>query len=227
MEAYSRAGKSDARKAKEHLARAKAYFQRHEVLRSMEETAAALEEMARGVSAADRLHLEPALRELFQLLNRTEELRSAFPKGIGYRPGVEQPLHSAFCALIRRIQAAKDRESYEETLARKQKLDKLLGYGKKLLEAGKVQDADSAFQEATALYVDEHSLFRIMGEASMNAGQARMAARYLKRAFKIENQSAEIGALLVRALEQSGNIPAARKLEAELTAQAKAGHTGS
>jgi hypothetical protein len=43
-----------------------------------------------------------------------------------------------------------------------------------------------------------------------------MAAKYLKQAVKVDKDKERSGRLLVRALEESGNIPAARKLEAEL-----------
>lgn len=207
---------SGGRAAKTHMARAKAYFQRHEVLRAVEEIAAALFVVQGGsVTGPDKLAVESALREMVALLNRTDELKACFPKGIAYKPGFEKPLHNALVQMVRLVRQAQERETYTQTLERKQKLDKLLSYGRKLLEAGKVQDADGAFQEAADLYVDEHSLFRLMGEACLAARQPRMASKYLKRAVKVERNPKLSATLLVRSLEESGNIPAARKLEAE------------
>lgn len=207
---------SDSRQAKEHLARAKAYFQRHEVLRSLEALTAALRAVQDGVSGVDKVAVDSAMREVMQMLSRAEEVLVYFPKGIPFRPGSEKALYAALSKVMERIRLAKEQESYLETLERKQKLDKLLNYGRKLLEAGKVQDAEGAFQEALECYVDEHILFRMIGEACLAVKQPRMAARYLKRGVKVDKDPKLVGTLLVRALEESGNIPAARKMEAEL-----------
>lgn len=205
-----------AKAAKENLARAKAYFQRHEVLRCIEAVVLALQAVQGGVTGTDKLAVDSALREIMTLLSRTEEVRHYFPKGLAFQPGTEKPLLRALSQMLERIRAAQLRESYTQTLERKQKLDKLLGYGKKLLEAGKVADADGAFAEAVECYVDEHVLFRMIGEACLAAKQPRMAAKYLKRGVKVDPLPKRTGALLVRALEESGNIPAARKLQADM-----------
>ncbi|UZP66814.1 hypothetical protein N1030_14535 [Desulfovibrio mangrovi] len=207
---------SGGKMAKEHLARAKAYFQRHDVMRALEAVVNALQIMQRGITGPDKTAADSALREMVAQLNRTEEISSRFPKGIPYKPGVEKQLHAVFNQLLQSIRMEQERESYTQTLERKQKLDRLLNYGRKLLEAGKVQDAEGAFQEAVECYVDEHAMFRMMGEACLAVKQPRMAAKYLKQAVKVDKDRVRVGQLLVRALEESGNIPAARKMEAEL-----------
>lgn len=206
----------DGRKAKEYLARAKAYFQRHEVMRSLEAVTGALKLMQAGVAGQDKTSIDSALREMIQLLNRTDEIKTHFPKGLAFQPGMEKALYVALSGLLQALQQAQELETYTQTLERKNKLDKLYNYGAKLLEAGKVQDAEGAFQEAIVLYVDEHALFRMIGEACLAVKQPKMAAKYLKQALKIGNEKEIVGRLLVRALEEGGNIPAARKLEADL-----------
>ncbi|MFV0348537.1 MAG: hypothetical protein ACK5JO_08110 [Halodesulfovibrio sp.] len=204
------------KQAKEHLARAKAYFQRHDVMRTLEAVVNALQIMQKGISGPDKVAADSGLREMIGLLNRTEEISTRFPKGVPFKPGIERQLYTLFNQVLQSIRMAQERESYTQTLERKQKLDRLLNYGRKLLEAGKVQDAEGAFQEAVECYVDEHAMFRMMGEACLAVKQPRMAAKYLKQAVKVDKDRTRAGQLLVRALEESGNIPAARKLEAEL-----------
>lgn len=208
---------SNVKTARDTLARAKAYFTRHDTERALESTVAALRIIVSGkANGPGRQEVDGMVREIVTLLNRTEEILAHYPKGIGYRKDIEKPLFGAYSKILKEMKEAAERKSHEEILTRKQKIDKNLNFGKKLLQAGKLKDAQELFDEAVTLYVDEHILFRLMGQACMEAKQAKMALRYLKKAMKVDPDNHLCTELTVQAYKDSGNIPAAAKLEAQL-----------
>lgn len=201
---------------REHLARAKAYFTRHETERALLATVSALKIMAsENITGPGKLETDNALHEVVTLLNRTEELRTHFPNGITYRKGIEKPLYAVYSNILKEIQGTTHTQTYEEILARKQKIDKNLNYGKKLLQAGRIKDAQELFDEVTSLYEDEHTVFRLMGKACLEVKQTKTALRYLKKAMKVDPFPAIAIDLAILAYKAEGNMSMAAKLEAQ------------
>ena len=75
-------------------------------------------------------------------------------------------------------------------LARKQKLDRALILGQRLVAQGKFSEAEEAFREAVSCYRDEHRLFQMIAGAFMEVGQPRRAIDYLRRAVEVEPDNA-------------------------------------
>lgn len=209
---------NEARAVKEHLARAKGYFHRHDVMRALASTAAAVQTLLKAptVVGADRMAVDNAFHEITGMLNRTEEVTANLPQGLVYRKGAEKAFLLSLAKLVQLLKEAEEKESYEETLARKLKIDRNLSYGRRLLEAGKINDARDAFDEAAGLYVDEESLFRLMGQACIDNSQGRLALRYLKQAEKVDPEKRSVISLLIDACKLEGNIPLVKQLEARL-----------
>lgn len=204
---------------KEHLARARSYFHRHDLERALFSTLQGLGGIIKaGPNLTGRTEVDSLLRELIGLYSRADEIREFYPNGLTFTKGKERPLYKALQHVLKKLEAARLHKDLEEIRARKLRIDKLLAYGRKLLEVGKVKDAESAFQEAESLYVDEHSLFRLMGEAFYKAGQHKLATKYLRRAMKTEPDSKKPVELAIAAYKADGNVPVAAKLEAQLKA---------
>jgi len=205
------------RTTKEHLARAKSYYHRHDLERSLFSMLKGLGALVKaGPHLTGRTEVDGLLRELVGLYARTDEFRKDFPKGIAFVKGKERALYMALQQVLKKLEEARKQKDYEEILARKLRIDKLLSYGKKLLAVGKVKDAESAFQELESLYTDEHSVFRLIGQALHEAQQYKLAVKYLRRAMKAQPDSKKPVELAIAAYKADGNIPVAAKLEAQL-----------
>ena len=109
---------------------------------------------------------------------------------VAYQPGQEKALFLQLGAAYKEMAAQAGLESREETFARKQKLDRALILGQRLVAQGKFSEAEEAFREAVSCYRDEHRLFQMIAGAFMEAGQPRRAIDYLRRAVEVEPDNA-------------------------------------
>lgn len=209
--------KDDSKAAKEHIARAKAYFQRHDVLRTTASIIASLRLVLAGkVTGLDRITVDSAVKEVLHNLNRVSEVKKMFPRGIMYAKGHEKLVHDSLVKLFLELKKAQDSESYSEQLTRKISLDKALNRGRRFLSGGSLQDATEAFEEAKSLYVDEHSMFRMIGEWCIECKQPKMAIRYLKKAVAVDPDTAKAKRALLDAVVATGDKVGAAKLKAQL-----------
>lgn len=209
--------KDDSKAAKEHIARAKAYFQRHDVLRTTASIIASLRLVLAGkVTGLDRITVDSAVKEVLHNLNRVSEVKKMFPRGIMYAKGHEKLVHDSLVKLFLELKKAQDSESYNEQLTRKISLDKALNRGRRYLSGGSLQDATEAFEEAKSLYVDEHSMFRMIGEWCIECKQPKMAIRYLKKAVAVDPDTSKAKRVLLDAVVATGDKVGAAKLKAQL-----------
>lgn len=209
--------KDDSKAAKEHIARAKAYFQRHDVLRTTASIIASLRLVLAGkVTGLDRITVDSAVKEVLHNLNRVSEVKKMFPRGIMYAKGHEKLVHDSLVKLFLELKKAQDSESYNEQLTRKISLDKALNRGRRFLSGGSLQDATEAFEEAKSLYVDEHSMFRMIGEWCTECKQPKMAIRYLKKAVAVDPDTNKAKRALLDAVVATGDKVGAAKLKAQL-----------
>lgn len=183
------------------LARAKSYFHRHEVLRSIMSVATALKAMVKTQAMGqDRQIIEGALRELVQHLNRTDEVKRYCPKGaLTWERGGAKRLFSELAQTLKAIKEESERETIEATRERKLKLDQLLVRGQKSLEYKKLAEAEEAFQEAITLYVDEHKLFYMIGSRLLAADFSKPAIKYLQKGAEVDPDADSIYFFLAKA----------------------------
>lgn len=173
----------------EELARARNYFHRHEILRSMISLATAVKSTATSqLLGRDKSLVENALQEIVQLLNRTEEVQkySKNPDGLVLERGKFKALFLNLMHIIKTMRDEAAKETEEQTRKRKLELDSNLGRGQKFLDAGNLGEADNAFQEALKCYVDEHKLFYMIGSKLLQAGHPRPALKYLLKGLEVD-----------------------------------------
>ncbi len=204
--------KGDARQTREYLARAKAYFHRHDVPRALAATAAGVQGIVDGGFAGrDLTELHGALREMVQMLSRDEDVKTRAaaisPRGLVFEKGTEKQLLAVLARILRSMRDEQEQETYEQAIARKQQLDKLLLHGKRLLEHKKVAEADEAFTEATGHYRNEHRLFLLMGKAMLEAGEPKRALRHLRKAMEVDPDKAQARRVHDTALARSKGLP--------------------
>jgi tetratricopeptide (TPR) repeat protein len=187
------------------LARAKGHFHRHDVPRTLISTATALKTLLGSqIVGRDKAQVSATLMEMVQNLNRSDEILRYHPEGVEYAKGGEKRLLVTLVDVLKRLREDAARESLEETRERKLKMDRLLIRGQKLLDGGKVGEAEECFQEAVELYVDEHKLFYFIARKLVDADQPRPALKYLKRALQLLPDDEQAHLALARAYFQMG-----------------------
>ena len=111
-------------------------------------------------------------------------------------------MFAAVVQAAKKAREAQSRESEEALLNRKLMLDKALIRGKRLLAAGKTNEALESFKEAVSKYYhDEHSVFRVIGGALLDASLPRPALPFLKKGLEKEGEDPGPMVELARAME--------------------------
>ncbi|MFW5733833.1 MAG: tetratricopeptide repeat protein [Oceanidesulfovibrio sp.] len=188
------------KEAFENLARAKGYYHRHDILRSMAVFAQSLKQAVKGpLYGTDKARYTGQVSEIVQLLNRTDEVLAHNPDGLDYASGGEKPLFISVVTLLKKLQDEAALASEKETEARKLKIDKLLIRGTRQLQANKPKDAVESFKEAASLYVDEHVLFTIIGSRLVDAGLHKPALAFLNKAVQVDDGNENAYLALARA----------------------------
>lgn len=198
---HTLAGAMSVKLALEDLARAKIYFHRHDVLRAMLALLAALKKFVKTQPLnSERQAVEGVLRELVLLLNRTDEVKQySERKALSWERRGAKRLLLEVAHTLKAYKEATEKESLEATRSRKLKMDQLLLRGQKALEFKKLPEAEEAFQEAAALYVDEHKLFYMIGSKLLSAGFARASIKYLQRGVEVDPDSEKAYYFLAKA----------------------------
>ena len=140
------------------------------------------------------------IREAVQCLVGDRQIKDLLPAGqFGYVPGQEKELLALFTKVLGRLKDAAESEDHETALARKIKIDQAYNAGKKLLEQGKVSEADASFAEAVRAYRDEHRLFCMIAGLLVDAKEVVRAGPYLKKGLEVLPGDPELMELLERA----------------------------
>lgn len=197
----------DARQVREHFARSRAYYQRRDTVRALASACAGIEGMLGvGMAGIGLVEAQGALREVLQIFTRDAAIRGAVgdlaPQGFAYQKGEERVLLAMLQTAQRELEAAESRESYEDALARKQRIDAALLLGMRCLQQNRTSEADACFAEAVKNYRDEHRLFLCIGRLLVDAGEVRRAIPYLKRGLVADPQDATMAGLLAEAMRR-------------------------
>ena len=181
------------REIREHLGRVKTYYLRNESTRALASAISGLQGIGASAPGTD---IRSTLREAVQMLARDPQIAKYVKAPLTYQPGQEKALLASLVTAYKAIRAAAEEEDRAATLARKIRLDQNFNLGIKLLEQGKVSEADASFAEALKSYKDEHRLFALIGKALMGAGEVRRALPYLKRGAEANPNDADMAAQL-------------------------------
>ena len=185
------------RQIRENLGRVRTSFQHNEIVRALQCFVAGLQELGGSAPPTD---IRGDIREALQLLIRDKQVKALLPGGqCGYTPGQEKALLALFAKIHDQLKEAVETEDHESALARKIKLDQAYNAGKKLLEQGKVSEADASFGEAVRAYRDEHRLFFMIASLLVDAKEVVRAGPYLKKGLEALPGDPELMELLERA----------------------------
>ncbi len=194
----------DIRQIKESFSRVKIYYAKKDNAKAFSTAATALRE-ALKLPGGLTTELKGATRELVTLLSKDDYVKKVNPN-LAYKPGDEKNLLALFTAVHQQILKDQGFESYDDTRARKLALDQKINAGIKLLEQGKISEADESFQESLKFYKDEHRVFLYISRLLIAAGQIKRSLTYIKRGLEINNKDPELVAVFrqVRELLSGG-----------------------
>ena len=184
----------DLRKTREQLGRIRVYYLKGDTLRALASAVMALRDLSQMSNLSTEMR--SMLREGIGYLARDEELKRHLDRPLAYQPGQERALFVQLGKAYKDMASQVGMESREETFARKQKLDKALIVGQKLVTQGKFSEAEESFREAVSCYRDEHRLFQMIAQSFIDAGQPRRAIDYLRKAVEAEPDNESAKALL-------------------------------
>lgn len=196
----------------EHLARAKGYFHRHDVARSLRALATAIKQLldSPAIVGRDKQTVQMGILELHQLLGRTEEVQRLRPEGLPYERGKERQLLLDLLGILKLLDEEARREQETQTQTRKLRMDRLLLRAGRLLEEQKLQEALNCYEECASLHVDEDIVFTMIGRRLLDAGAAAQALPWLKRAVTTDAENVNAHAALAKTLELQGDLAEAR-----------------
>jgi tetratricopeptide (TPR) repeat protein len=187
----------NVRQIRDSFGRVRTSFQRNEMIRALKFFVAGLQGLGGSAPPTD---IRGDIREALQLLVRDEQVKALLPGGqYSYTPGQEKELLALFTKIYDQLKEAAETEVREVALARKIKLDQSYNAGKKLLEQGKVSEADASFAEAVLAYRDEHRLFYMIASLLVDAKEVVRAGPYLKKGLEALPGDPELMELLERA----------------------------
>ena len=192
----------DLRKTREQLGRIRVYYLKGDTLRALASAVMALRDLAQMSNLLT--DMRSMLRDGIGFLARDEELKRYLKRPLAYQPGQEKALFIQLGAAYKEMAAQAGQESRDEAFARKQKLDRALNMGQKLVAQGKFSEAEEAFREAVSYYRDEHRLFQMIAKCFIDADQPRRAIDYLRKALEIEPDN-EPARLMLEEASSSGN----------------------
>lgn len=196
----------DIRKVRENLGRIKLYYLKGETNRALGSAVMALKELTQ-TNAPLPTDLRAPLREGVQLLARDKDVKRLYKAPLIYQPGQERALLVILAKVYKQLEDEAGRENRKDAFARKQRLDQAIGLGRRLLEQGKVSEADASFQEALTHYRNEHRAFQLIGKALLDADQPRRSVPYLKKAVELEPDNAVARDLLQSAQNRAAASP--------------------
>ena len=192
----------DLRKTREQLGRIREDYIKGGTMGALASAVMALRDLAQMSNLPT--DMRSMLRDGIGFLARDEELKRYLKRPLAYQPGQEKALFIQLGAAYKEMAAQAGQESRDEAFARKQKLDRALNMGQKLVAQGKFSEAEEAFREAVSYYRDEHRLFQMIAKCFIDADQPRRAIDYLRKALEIEPDN-EPARLMLEEASSSGN----------------------
>ncbi|MDR0466038.1 MAG: hypothetical protein LBH94_01625 [Deltaproteobacteria bacterium] len=182
---------------RENLGRVRTSFQRNDMIRALSCFITALQELGATPPPSD---LRGELREALQIVLRDAQVKALLPGGqFSYAPGQEKEMLALFVKIHGQLKEAADMEDHDSALTRKVKIDQAFNVGKKLLEQGKVSEADASFSESVLAYKDEHRLFGMIARLLVDANEVVRAGPYLKKGLEVLPGDPDLMELLERA----------------------------
>jgi tetratricopeptide (TPR) repeat protein len=192
---------------KEHIARAKAYAGRMDVIKTLDSLAAALKVyLVTPAVGRDKAEIEILFAELMRTLNGMSQMKSLFPSGLSFKRGQEKQFLELVTKTNERIRSAIGRAEVSKVRTYKNSIDKAILAGQKLLEEKNLVEARKIFRRASEEFASEPGVFQDIGSRLLMAGMVQESVEYLERAIETAPRDPRPYGFLVAAYEALGEL---------------------
>lgn len=208
-----RTTKEDIKTIREHVARAKAYSSRLDVVKTLDALVEALDLFSvTQIVGREKFEVTILIDEVLRTLSAMPQLKALFPNGITLVKGQEKQLLARLSMVRDRIKAAIEKAEYEKTYAYKVTIDQALIEAQKLLQDGQTDQARIAFRKAADRFASEPGLLQDVGARMLRGGLAQESIEFLEQAIKSDPKDPRPYGHLVMALEGLGEVEKALEI---------------
>lgn len=179
------AQQSQSKAVKEHIARAKAYAGKQDILRSLHSLCESLNALLKAqVFGREKFEIGILIDEVLRALSQYDEVKAVAPKGLSYQRGQEKALFLSLRKTFATIKEIRDKAQLQTTRAQKLEIDELILQGQAHLEQKNWLEARKFFRRATERFPDERGILIDAGQRLLKAGQFAEAMEYLQRGME-------------------------------------------
>ncbi len=208
-----RTSKEDIKTIREHVARAKAYSGRLDVLKTLDALVDALELFTvTQIVGREKFEISILIDEVLRTLAAMPQLKALFPNGASLAKGQEKQMLARLAAIRDRIRTAIEKAEYEKTYAYKVSIDQALIEAMRLAQEGQTDQARVAFRKAADRFVSEPGLLQDVGARMIRCGMVQESVEYLEQAIKTDPKDPRPYGHLVMALEGLGEVEKALEI---------------
>ncbi len=186
----------------DNLGRVKTYHYKNEGTKALNSLIIALRSLVKQGQVPTVLRGQ--VREATSYIGSDKNIQKHSKTPIAYSPGKEKELLANLEKIYETIEGVAGTETKEQAKERKLQLDKFYNLGLKLLNAGKISEADQSFHEALKYYRNEKKIYTMIAKALCNAKEFVRASDYLKKAYQISPDAEDVRELITLVKTNTG-----------------------
>ena len=194
-----------AKDIREDIARAKAFIQRDDLLRSLGALRNALHLLARSqIFGVERFEIDALLDEALREVSGHKTLKKVLPSGLKHARGKDALLYRTVKKLHEKLEQAMERARVERQRKNMDELDGLLISAQDKLKEKDEMEARKLFRRASERFKDIPGLYSDIGTRMMMGGLLQEATEYLNRALEQNPRDQRAHSSLIACLEGLG-----------------------
>lgn len=194
-----------AKDIREDIARAKAFVQRDDLLRSLGALRNALALLAKSkVFGIERFEIDALLDEALREVSGHKTMKKVFPAGLKQEKGKTVQLYKTVKKLHDKLGQAMEKARVERQRKDMGELDELLITAQERLKEKDEMEARKLFRKAAERFKDVPGLHSDIGTRMMMGGLVQEAVEYLNRALEMNPRDQRAHSSLITCLEGLG-----------------------
>jgi tetratricopeptide (TPR) repeat protein len=199
---------SETKVIKEHIARAKSYANRYELLKTLSSLCEALELLLQSqVFGRDKFEIGILIDEVLRILTSHDSFRELLPAGISFKKGQEKNLYLTLKKIHDHVKNLIEKQELEKTREKMHTIDQLLLEGQAKLDEGETVEARRLFQKVTERFEQDIPGLNVdAGQRLVKAGQFNDAIPFLERSIELDPKDPRPWGLLVTCYEAQGDL---------------------
>jgi tetratricopeptide (TPR) repeat protein len=193
---------------KEHIARAKSYANKFELLKTLASLCDALElTLQSQIFGRDKFEIGILTDEVLRTLTSHDSFKDLFPAGIGFKKGQEKALYVTLKKIHGRVKNLIEKQELEKTREKMHTVDHLILEAQAKLDAKEFVDARRLFYKATERFELEIPGLNVdAAQRMVRAGQFVEAIPFLERGIELDPKDPRPWGLLVTCYESQGEL---------------------